>query len=231
MNDWLNLWLNSDYGTSAVGPQGLWFIILLGFLLGHIVGFVYMWTHESLSYSRTFVTSLVVLPPLVAVMMTLMAGSLLVAFGLLAVFGVIRFRNVLKDTRDTVFVLWGITEGMGIGTMRYSTASVCAVGIAAVLLYLRFTSFGTRNRYDTVVTLRVVGDIVAGNAVLKRVLQRHALRSRLVSAQWLTDVGPDVTYHLLLRDPARSDELQDELAHTDSIENVSVFVHTDEAEI
>ena len=132
MNDWLDLLLNSDSGTSAVGSHGLLFTMLLAFILGHFVGFVYMWTHESLSYSRTFVTSLVVLPPLVAVMMILMAGSILVAFGLLAVFGVIRFRNVLKDTRDTVFILWGITEGLGVGTMRYSTAMVGAVGIAAV---------------------------------------------------------------------------------------------------
>lgn len=62
---------------------------------------------------------------------------------------------MLKDTRDTVFILWGITEGLGVGTMRYSTAMVGAVGIAAVFLYLRFTSFGTRSRCDAVVTLRV----------------------------------------------------------------------------
>ncbi len=231
MNDWLNVWLNSDYGGSAAGPHGLLFSLLLAFVLGHVVGFVYMWTHESLSYSRTFVTSLVVLTPLVALMMTLMAGSILVAFGLLAVFGVIRFRNVLKDTRDTVFILWGITEGLGVGTMRYSTAIVGAIGIAAVLLYLRLTSFGTRNRYDAVVTLRVVGDIMAGKATLKRVFHRHASRAQLVSQQRLSDAGPDIAYHLLLRDPSRWDELQVELAHTDAFENVSVFLHADETEI
>lgn len=231
MNDWFNMWLNSDYGSAAAGAQGLLFTILLAFLLGHVVGFVYMWTHESLSYSRTFVTSLVVLPPLVSVMMTLMAGSILVAFGLLAVFGVIRFRNVLKDTRDTVFILWGITEGLGVGTMRYSTAIVGALGIALVLLYLRLTSFGTRNRYDAVVTLRVTGDTVVGNTLLKRLLDRHASRAQLVSQQRLTDAGPDMTYHVLLRDPARWDELQVELGRANAFENVSVFLHADEAEI
>jgi hypothetical protein len=231
MNDWLNVWLNSDYGGAAIGTHPLLFMMLLAFVLGNAVGFVYMWTHESLSYSRTFVTSLVVLPPLVAVMMSLMAGSIVVAFGLLAVFGVIRFRNVLKDTRDTVFILWGVTEGLGVGTMRFSTAVVGAVGVAAVLLYLRLTSFGTRKRYDAVVTLRVVGDAVAGNAVLKRVLHRHALRAELVGQQRLADAGPDLTYQLLLRDPSRWDELQVELAHTNAFENVSTFLHADETEI
>ena len=35
--------------------------------------------------------------------MMLLAGNLLVAIGLLSVFAMIRFRNVLKDTRDTTF--------------------------------------------------------------------------------------------------------------------------------
>ena len=33
-------------------------------------------------------------------------------------FGVVRFRNVLKDTRDTIFILWAIMEGVAIGTTR-----------------------------------------------------------------------------------------------------------------
>lgn len=230
MNDWFSMWFNTDYGSGS-GPNGLLFTMLLAFVLGHVIGFVYMWTHESLSYSRTLVTSLVVLTPLVALMMTLMAGSILVAFGLLAVFGVIRFRNVLKDTRDTVFILWAITEGLGVGTMRYTTAIVGAAGIAVVLLYLRFTAFGTRNRYDAVVTLRVVGDAIAGNAALKQIFHRHAARAELVSEQQLAGAGPDIAYHLLLRDPARWDELQAELSQAEGFENVSVFLHTDETEI
>jgi len=98
-----------------------------------------------------------VIPALVAVMMVLMAGSLVVAFGLLAVFAVVRFRNVLQDTRNTSFVLWSITEGLGIGTLRYTTALIADVGIAAIVVYLRFTDFGSRHRYDAVLNLRLTG--------------------------------------------------------------------------
>ncbi len=52
----------------------------------------------------------------------------MIAFGLLAVFGMIRFRNVLKDTRDTTFILWTVMEGMTVGTMRFSTALVGRLG-------------------------------------------------------------------------------------------------------
>ena len=232
MNDWINTLLGNDFGIRALNPENAVFVMLLAFVIGQLVGFVYIWTHQGLSYSRTFVGSLVVLPLIIAIMMmTVLGGSMLVAFGLLAVFGVIRFRNVLKDTRDTTFLLWTVMEGLAVGTMRYSTAMVGSVGVAAVLLYLRLTSFGTRRRYDAVLTLRVTGDPPAGMAGLKQVLYRYASRSELASERRSTDAGADVTYRILLRDSSRCDELQSLLSKTEGFENVSVFLHEDEAEI
>lgn len=232
MNDWLSVILNSDHGPATDGgPMTIVFIMLLSFVIGHFIGFVYMWTHEAISYSRTFVASLAVIPILIGIMMVVMAGNALIAFGLLAVLGVIRFRNVLKDTRDTTFVLWAIMEGLTVGTLRYSTAFLGALGVAAALFYLRFTSFGTRQRYDAVLTARLRGDLQMAGAELKRVLDRHVSRARLTSEHRATDEGVDVSYQLLLRDPSRSDELQSELAAVGGLANVSVFLHDDEAEI
>jgi len=232
MNEWINTLLNSDLGPTATGgPSTTLFIMLLTFVIGHFIGFIYMWTHQAISYSRTFVASLAVMPVIIAMMMIVMAGNALIAFGLLAVFGVIRFRNVLKDTRDTVFVLWAIMEGLTVGTMRYSTALMGAMGIALVLLYLRFTAFGTRQRYDAVLTLRITGDLENARSDLRRTLDRHTLQATLAAERRVVDEGVDVTYHLLLRDPARFEELQAELSPLQGIGNVSVFMHDDEAEI
>lgn len=232
MNDWTEMLFDSDYGAAFTGgTQGLLLVMLLAFAIGHFIGFVYMWTHESISYSRTFVASLAVLPVLVAVMMVVMAGNWLVAFGLLAVFGLIRFRNVLKDTRDTAFILWSILAGFSVGTMRFSTALVAALGIAAVFLYLRLTSFGTRQRFDAVLTLRINGDRTAVGTNLKQVLRQHALRSTVVQERRVNDGGVDLSYRLLLRDPERFSEMQAALSELAGLSNVAVFRHADEAEI
>jgi len=174
---------------------------------------------------------LVVIPVIISMMMLMMAGSIAFAFGLLAVFAVVRFRNVLKDTRDTTFILWSIMEGLGIGTLRYSTALIAALGIATVLAYLRITSFGSRHRYDAVLSLQLTGDLVGGVATLKHILARHASRSRLTSERKLTDEGLDLSYRLLLRDPARYDELQWALKQTEGFQRVSLFLREDESEV
>jgi len=230
MNDFLNVMARSDMGGTG-SPSTILFVLLLTFAIGLLIGYVYMWTHEALSYSRSYVGAIAVLPMLVAAVMLAMANSLVVAFGLLGVFGVIRFRNVLKDTRDTVFVLWGVMEGMAIGTERFSTAVLAAIGLSAAFLCLRFVSFGVRQRYDAVLTLRATGDIPARIAALRQVLKRHACRLALASDRRSTPAGTDLSYHLLLRDPARSGELQTELTALEGLENISVYMHDDEAEI
>ena len=127
MNQLIDLLFYSDYDCVGSPEQAL-FLLMLAFVIGQMIGWTYMWTHRVLSYSQTFTSSLVVLPVLVALMMMLMSGSVFIAFGLLAVFAVVRFRNVLKDTRDTYYVLWAIVEGMAVGTRQESTALIGAVG-------------------------------------------------------------------------------------------------------
>lgn len=231
MSGLINLLFHGDYGGATGGPGTAAFVILLAFVVGQFVGWIYMWTHRGLSYSRTFVTSLVVIPVLVGLMMLLMAGSIVVAFGLLAVFAVVRFRNVLKDTRDTAFILWAITEGLGIGTLRYSTSLIAALGVALVLVYLRVTEFGSRHRYDAVLTLRMTGDPVSGTAALQGILRRHSLRVLLTNERRQTNAGVDLSYRLLLRDPKRDGELKSELDKTQGTEQISLLLRDDESEI
>jgi hypothetical protein len=120
---------------------------------------------------------------------------------------------------------------MTVGTMRFSTALLAALGVGAVFLYLRLVSFGTRHRYDAVLTLRVTGDLAANGPNLRHILHNHATHPRLINERRATDGGIDMTYRLLMRDPSRVDELQTLLSRTEGMANVAVFMHEDEAEI
>lgn len=224
MNQLIDLLLYSDY-DSVGSPEHVLFLLMLAFVIGQAIGWTYMWTHRVLSYSQTFTSSLVVLPVLVALMMMLMSGSVFIAFGLLAVFAVVRFRNVLKDTRDTYFVLWSIVEGMAVGTRQESTAVIGAVVVALISFYLRLTQFGSRQRYDVVLNL-----LCAADANLNAVLRRHSRKVQLAAARKVGD-GMDMSYRLQLRDPSRSHELQSELEETAGVQRVSLFMREDESEV
>lgn len=204
--------------------------LLMACAIGQVIGWIYMWTHVSPSYSKSFAASLVTLPVIVALMMVLMAGSTAIAFGLLAVFAVVRFRNVLKDTRDTTFILWAIVEGMGTGTGHYVEA-LCGLAVVAGLMgYLWISDFGGRHRYDAVLSIDVGSTAVTVEEMLTPLLERHAARWKRSGDQHLTQSGSSVAYKLLLRDPSRSDELRNALLEKEEIQQVSLFVNSPQSE-
>ena len=230
MSWWFDTLLQNDQPPTS-DIQSMLFVFLLAFVMGQIIGWVYQRTHRGLSYSQSFTASMVVLPVLVAMMMLLMADNMTIAFGLLAVFAVVRFRNVLKDTRDTVFVLWSIVEGMAVGTGRSSLAFVGCVFVAAVMFYLAITRYGSRSGFDTIVNLMISGEAEKINESIDRVFQRHCLSRQLASIQEVTPGNLDASYRLTLRDPSRRVDLESELRGLASIQSVSVFTHDNESEV
>ena len=100
--------------------------LLLAFVLGHVIGWTYLATHKVLSYSRSFTQSLVLLTMIVSIVMLVIGDNIVTAFGLLGALAIVRFRNVLKDTRDTVFVFLALVIGMAVGCTLIETSGVYA---------------------------------------------------------------------------------------------------------
>lgn len=220
--------LDSFIGSTSYGDISLTTLLLsllLACVIGQVIGWIYMWTHVSPSYSRSFSASMVTLPVIVALMMLLMAGSTAIAFGLLAVFAVVRFRNVLKDTRDTTFVLWAIVEGMGVGTLHYAE-SICGLLVIGCLIgYLRITDFGGKNQFDAFLSLDLEGAATNFDEDLISILKRHAMKWNQSGDIQLVGERTSISYQVLLRDPSRSEELRQELLGQATVKQMSLFVH------
>ena len=205
--------------------------LLLAFVCGHAIAWVYMFTHTGLSYSRSFVNSLVVIPTIVSMVMLVLSNNLVTAFGLMAVFAIVRFRNVLRDTLDTSFILSVIVVGMACGTVKFATAIAGCLMICLIMFYIRMTSFGTRHRYDTILNLhweRPAPEVEA----LNKTLERHSRRSRWVSERTVDgSTGVDFSYRLLLRDPSRLEDLLAELRQLDGVSRVTGLKAEAESEV
>lgn len=228
MNDWL---FRGDYALTPTNVPGLLLGLLLAFLCGQAVAWVYIATHSGLSYSKSFVSSLLVMPMVVALVMQVLSNNLITAFGLMAVFAIVRFRNILRDTLDTTYVLCSIVAGMACGTMKYGTAVAGTLFMVGVMLYLWFTGFGTRHRYDVIVNLHW-GRPLAEMADLRNLLHRHSRRAACASQRSSEAFeGVDLSYRLLLRDPDRMDDLLSELRQLSGVSRVTGLQAEDESEL
>jgi hypothetical protein len=223
--------LQGDQAAEPVRMQAVLLGMLLSFVCGQVMAWVYMLTHSGLSYSRSYVNALVILPFLVSTVMMVLSNNLVTAFGLMALFAIVRFRNILRDTLDTCYILSAITLGMACGTGRYGTAVAGLVLLTLILFYLSFTAFGNRQRYDVILNLqwtRPLGEL----SDFDRLLRRHSRVTTCASQRVLDGAdGADLSYRLLLRDPGRLSDLIEEVKSFAGASRVTGLTAQDESEL
>jgi hypothetical protein len=222
--------LTRPEGPLFVAMTAGWFV-LLAFACGHAVAWVYMFTQTGLSYSRSYVNTLILMPVVVALVMMILANSLVVAFGLMAIFAMVRFRSILRDTLDTAYVLAVIVIGLACGTTKFTSAVIGTAATVAIMFYFWATSFGTRHRYDLILNIHWVRP-AAELGELRQLLARHSRSTHTASQRAIGSYGEiDLSYRLLLRDPARSQELMDELKSLEGVAKISSLHAGDESEL
>jgi hypothetical protein len=229
--DWLSWLLYGDVGSAPPNWPAMLLGLLISFAAGQVIAWVYMLTHSGLSYSRSFVNALIVMPTLVSLVMMVLSNNLITAFGMMAVFAIVRFRNILRDTLDTTYVLTVIVIGMATGTQKFASAIVGCALVSLAMLYLWYTSFGSRHRYDVIINLhwsRAIKELTD----LRRILDRHSWKSHLASQRSHEGYeGTDLSYRLLLRDSNRVEDLLTELRQISGVSRVTSMLAEDESEL
>lgn len=218
--DWL-----PDYSLEA-----LVLALLLAFVLGQAVAWTYSFTHSGLSYSRTFTQSLILMTMVVTIVMFVIGNNIVTAFGLLGALAIIRFRNVLKDTRDTVFVFFVLVLGIATGTQRFELAMVGTVFFILATFYLDFTRFGTLGRYDGHLSLRVTGE--ADRQELDQLLHRYCWKAKRMSVRRTGDDDvEEILFQVHFRDTERRQELVSELRSSAGIDDIALVLRDELAEV
>ncbi len=224
--DWLKGMETTDLAP-AYTLENLALTLLLGVFLGQVVAWVYMWTHSGVSYTRSFTQSLVLLTIVVSLVMFVIGNSIVTAFGLIGALAIIRFRNVLKDTRDTVYVFFSLVLGMALGSQRHLAALVGTVALLVVALYLHLTRFGSLASFDGHVSVRVSSEGEFPQPILKR----HCRKTRQISARHRGEDEVDYVLEVRLRNRKRGAELVSELQEAIGISAASLVLRDELAEI
>jgi hypothetical protein len=143
-------------GTFSVGDIAI--ALSLSFLLSAMIAWVYRFTHRNVSYSQSYVQTLVILGMLIALIMLVVGSNIARAFALVGALSVVRFRNAIKETRDVGFIFLVMGVGMAAGTRFYTLAVVAATTICLIIVVMyRFNWFAS-NVQRQVVKVQVPPD-------------------------------------------------------------------------
>lgn len=122
------------------GALSLIYVMTATLLLMLPVSWVYRAIHTDSVYDHSIDTTTLVLPAVVAGIVTVVQHSLALAFSLAGIVAGVRFRRALSDTFDTLFILASIGVGISAGVksieiavvltvfFNYAAIGVCAFG-------------------------------------------------------------------------------------------------------
>lgn len=204
--------------------------LLLAFILGQLAAWLYIYTHEGLSYSRAFVQSIVLLTVILCLGMMVIGNNIAIAFGLIGALAVIRFRNILKDTRDTSYIFFTLITGLATGTHRFQLALLGAVVFCAVALYLHWTQFGSRKTGDGYIRFRLELDTFE-DGLLQALFKKHCRNTIVVSQRFQESGEGELSYRLDLRNPRTVNEFVREVRDLNGVSNVSFVLQENQGEV
>lgn len=157
------------------------FSLFLAIAVAFIISQIYKYTHRGLNYELAFMSTLVLLAPIVSVVMLFIRGDLVLSLGLIGSLSIIRFRTPIKDTRDMVFIFWVIAVGLGCGTYNWNVVILSTIVISVTVFALYFMKYGLSRGTDYV--LVVTGSLALSNNQIGKVLNRYAKESRIRSQE------------------------------------------------
>lgn len=147
-------------------------------ILSIIITKVYTHTYTGDKYSQSFVHTIIIMSVVVSVVMNVISGNAGVAFGLFAVFSLIRFRSAVTDAKDIAYIFFGLCVGMTSGLFRFDLAIILTV-FASVIFYLLHKIDYGKGRHTQIVKITVPENMNHQNMfadIFREFTMDHSLR-------------------------------------------------------
>lgn len=203
----------------------------LSFILSTLIGLVYRATHKNISYSQSFVQTLVVVGMTIGVIMLVVGSNVARAFALVGALSVVRFRNALKETRDVGFIFLVMAVGMATGTRFYTLAVAATVSICVVtVLMSRFNAFASDVKRQVVkVQIPPTGEY---DGLIEDVLVARTVSFDLVSSETIRGGALiELFYTVELKRGQKPRELIEALSAKNGGQNVTVLSGYDQTDL
>lgn len=117
--------------------------LLISCLVSIILGFFIALTHKFTSnYSKSYLTTIAVLPFLVQVVIMLVNGNLGTGVAIMGAFSLVRFRSLPGNAKEILTVFFSMVVGLAIGTGYLVFASIMTIiGCVCLLVYNKVSLF------------------------------------------------------------------------------------------
>lgn len=173
--------INDLFTTGDGSGTTIWMSILamlIATILSLIITWVYQKTFTGERYSQSFVHTIIIMSVIVSVVMNVISGNAGVAFGLFAVFSLIRFRSAVTNAKDIAYIFFGLCVGMTCGLHHFDLAITLTL-FASLIFYLLYKLEYGKGKDTQILKVTVPENLNHENMlddVFHQFTETHALR-------------------------------------------------------
>ena len=168
--------------------------LFVSFAIGMFIFFVYTKTFKGVMHSSSFGISLIAMNLITTLIILAVSSNLIASLGMVGALSIVRFRTVVKEPLDLVYLFWAITIGIVVGVGLIPLAIIGSVVIGLILFV-----FINRKTHDTpyVVVISCDGEQAETSAVslLNGQTKKHVVKAKSVSKN-----GVELTVEVRLRE-------------------------------
>ena len=196
--------------------------LILSFFYGLLISFIYKKTHKGMSYSQSFMITNIFLSLIVCMVIMTIGNNIARAFALVGALSIIRFRTVIKDTKDIIYIFWSLAAGMACGTGSYFIALTSSIIITTTALVLYKTNYGAIYKSEFILQFRYSKfdeNIPQYLNVLKKFCSSHILLNSEPSGD---KCSLKLTYDIVLKEEMDVNNFIMEISKTPNITEPSI---------
>ena len=185
--------------------------LAISFVLGLFIFMVYKKTYMGVMYSSSFGISLIAMDLITTLVILAVSSNLITSLGMVGALSIVRFRTVVKDPLDLVYLFWSITTGIIVGAGLIPLAIIGSVVIGSVLF-----AFTNRKTTDTPYVL-VVNCANEGSEMESMKKIQENTKKTLLKSKNISQNGIELTIEVRLKDS--SVKFLNELLNTSGVSN------------
>ncbi len=119
------------------------FSLLLAFVLSSAIAITYRLTFKGGIFPKHLFQAIILSSIVTSMIMMAVGNNFAVGFGIIGAVAIIRFRTLISDPRNIIFMFAGISVGIGAGVYGYNIAIAGTAVFCLVAFILSFSSYGT----------------------------------------------------------------------------------------
>ena len=164
--------------------------LVLAFLLGLFIFFVYKQSYSGVMYSASFGVTLIALALITTLLIMTVMSNIVLSLGMVGALSIVRFRTAIKEPMDITFLFWAIAAGIVLAAGLIPLAVFGSIFIGAVLV-----AFAKKKTVDSPYILVVHCENSETRLFVKSQVRRLNLKSKSVDGGCV-----ELNYEVRLKD-------------------------------